>query len=383
MHSGTTASRLCGTVLVLCAIALGQTLQLQPYDDVRWRRNRPVEDGKDISQMDLSQMPDIIPTLTFNQKTLWPPAWRMPAGVNPDELLVAAMNPGLGVRELHNQGITGQGVQVAIIDQAMYLDHPEFTGKIAAYFDAGTGREQSSMHGPAVTSLLVGTNTGTAPGAVVYYVGAPSGTLDAQYMAKGLEWILEENRKLPPDSKIRVVSVSAAPSGPGTIFQSNTARWDEVTAAAEAEGVLVLDCTSHRGLTSSCWLTGGDPEEPTNYAPGFPGRPSGAVPLTRLMAPTSPRTTAEEYDPGDYGHQYCGRGGLSWAIPYVAGVLALGWQVRPELDFPQMLRLLFESAYLKEGAGKIIQPKEFLRLVREFEAGPAPQRAVHPRKPRL
>jgi hypothetical protein len=38
------------------------------------------------------------------------------------------MNPGLGVRELHEEGITGKGVTVAIIDQNMILDHPEFQG---------------------------------------------------------------------------------------------------------------------------------------------------------------------------------------------------------------------------------------------------------------
>jgi subtilisin family serine protease len=326
--------------------------------------------------MDLSQMPDILPTLKFNQKTIWPDASRMPAGLSPDELLQAAMNPGLGVRELHRLGITGLNVRVAIIDQPMYLDHPEFAGKIAAYYDTGC-RSDSSMHGPAVTSLLVGTATGTAPEAVVYFAAAPSWLADTEYCARALEWILEENRKLPPESKIRVVSVSAAPSGPGSPFMQNQERWDRVTAAAEAEGMLVLDCTSHRGIISPCWFTGGDPEDPANYAPGFPGLPPGTVAPNRLMAPTSPRTTAEEYDPGDFGYQYCGRGGLSWAIPYVAGVLALGWQVRPELDARQMVQLLFQSAYMKEGTGKVIQPREFLRLVKEFQAGLIPERAVH------
>jgi hypothetical protein len=180
-----------------------------------------------------------------------------------------------------------------------------------------------------------------------------------------------------------VVSVSSSPSGPGSPFKQNNERWDQVTAAAEAEGLLVLDCTPHRVIIFPSWLVGGDPEDPANYAPGFPGLPSGAAPATRLMAPASPRTTAEEYEPGDFGYMYTGRGGLSWAIPYVAGVLALGWQVRPELDAREMVQLLFESAYLKEGAGNIIQPKEFLRLVQEFQAGPVPQRAGRQRKPRL
>jgi subtilisin family serine protease len=75
---------------------------------------------------------------------------------------------------LHTAGITGRGVAVAIIDQPMFQDHPEFAGRIVAYRDFGTESE-SSMHGPAVTSLLAGTNTGTAPEAKVYYASVPSG----------------------------------------------------------------------------------------------------------------------------------------------------------------------------------------------------------------
>jgi hypothetical protein len=170
MPSLTNACWRYGAALALCAIAVGQAPALQPYDDVRRILGRLARGAKDVSQMDLSQMPDILPTLTFNQKTIWPDASRMPAAPTPEELLKGAMNPGLGVRELHREGITGLGVRVAIIDQPMYVDHPEFAGKIAAYFDTGCGLERASLHGPAVTSLLAGSTTGTAPGAIVYYL---------------------------------------------------------------------------------------------------------------------------------------------------------------------------------------------------------------------
>ena len=39
-------------------------------------------------------------------------------------------NPGLGIRALHGQGITGEGVSVAIIDEAIFLEPPEsFSGR--------------------------------------------------------------------------------------------------------------------------------------------------------------------------------------------------------------------------------------------------------------
>jgi subtilisin family serine protease len=137
----------------------------------------------------------------------------MPADFRPDDLFKSAMNPGLGVRRLHARGITGKGVNVGIIDQPLFQDHPEFAGKIAAYHDVGCNTEESSMHGPAVASLLVGTQCGTAPGARLYHVAAPSWTGDTAYQAKALDWLVEQSKALPAGQKIRVVSISAAPSG--------------------------------------------------------------------------------------------------------------------------------------------------------------------------
>ena len=44
-------------------------------------------------------------------------------------------NPGLGIRALHGQGITGEGVSVAIIDEAIFLEPPEFSDRIVDYYE--------------------------------------------------------------------------------------------------------------------------------------------------------------------------------------------------------------------------------------------------------
>lgn len=340
-----------------------QTVQpaksVEQFDDVRW---------KDLSKLDLSGRKGLIPTLRFNQKTVWPQPDKMPLGNKPDKVLKDGMNPGLGIRKLHKQGITGKGINVAIIDQPLYQDHPEFAGKIAAYHDVGCGTERS-MHGPAVASLLVGTNCGTAPDSRLYYAAAPSWTKDTAYQAQALNWIIEQNKKLPASKKIRVVSVSAAPSGLGSPFDKNQQMWDRACALAEADDILVLDCTAHHGFISPCWYDRNAPESVIRCTPGLPGREAGTYP-GRILVPTCPRTTAEEYDKGDFSYQYCGRGGLSWAIPYCAGVLALGWQIRPEIGPEQMRDLLFKSAYIHKSGDRIINPNGFIRLVRKAKVTP-------------
>ncbi|MBA7480954.1 hypothetical protein ES707_16422 [subsurface metagenome] len=331
---------------------------VKEFDDVRW---------KDMSKLDLSGKKGLIATLRFNQKTVWPEPNKMPVGCDPNKLLIDAMNPGLGIRKLHQNGITGKGVNVAIIDQPLYQDHPEFAGKIVAYYDTGCGTE-SSMHGPAVTSLLVGSNCGTAPDVRVYYTAAPSWNKDSAYYAKALNWIIEQNERLPALEKIRVVSVSAAPSGPGSPFEKNQQMWDQACARAEAAGILVLDCTTHHGFISKCWYNARVPESVSACHPGDPRY--DYHPTNRLLVPSAPRTTAEEYDKGDCSYQYCGTGGLSWSIPYCAGVLALGWQIRPDLRPERMRELLFESAYTKKNDAKIINPKRFIGLIRRAKAAP-------------
>jgi len=328
---------------------------VKEFDDVRW---------KDMSKLDLADRKGLVATLVFNQKTIWPSPEKIPVGVDPNQVLTGGMNPGLGVRDLHRQGITGKGVNVAIIDQAMYLDHPEFAGKIIAYHDLAAGNK-SSMHGPGVTSLLLGTNCGTAPDARVYYVAARDGVYEVDY-AEGLDWIIEQNAKLPASEKIRVVSVSAAPGRAGTPSGHNQKRWNDACARAEKAGIMVLDCTEHRGFIGKCWYNARVPDSVSACRPGDPRYSYHAT--DRLLVPSAPRTTAEEYDKGDCSYQYCGTAGLSWSIPYCAGVLALGWQLRPDIPPERMRELLFESAYKNKDGAKIINPRKFIRLVKTAKA---------------
>ena len=51
-------------------------------------------------------------------------------------------------------------------------------------------------------------------------------------------------------------------------------------------------------------------------------------------------------------------------MPYVAGVLALGWQVNPDLDAQTMKDLLLASAWVNGQGCHMIDPPAFIELVR-------------------
>jgi serine protease AprX len=326
-------------------------LSVQPFMDVRWKDLRNVDNLSNA----------LISTLTFNRKTIWPKDIKHIA----NNIMKAGMNPGFGIKQLHKKGITGKGVNLAIIDQNLFLNHPEFSGKIIKYYDTGCNAEDGSMHGPAVTSLLIGRKIGTAPDARIYYAAVPTWKLDAEYYAKALEWVIEENRKLPDNKKIRIVSVSAAPSGIGSNFTVNTQKWDEACLKANQENILVLDCTEHRSILQPCYYDIESPDNISQCNVGFPGMTWYVKKdENHIYAPTSFRTQAEEYDKGKHSYQFSGCGGLSWAIPYVTGVLALGIQIRPDISNDELVDLLFKSAFLKDEKYKIINPEYFIELVK-------------------
>lgn len=208
-------------------------------------------------------------------------------------------------------------------------------------------------------------HTGVAPGVKIYYAAVPSWFLDAAYIARALDWIVAENRRLPAKAKIRVVSVSASPSGQGSPFTKNKELWDKSCAQAEQEGIRVLDCTTHRGIIGAWWYDINNHNSIDGCRPGYPGL-SNSTRKEQFLVPTSPRTSAEEYQKGRFGYQYTGRGGLGWAIPYAAGVMALDWRLRPDLTPEKMEELLFKTAYVKDGY-QFINPREFIKAVKELK----------------
>jgi len=326
---------------------------IEPYQDVRFQN---------ISNVNRNLGESLIETLWFDPSTIWSREDKQIA----DKVLELGMNPGMGIRELHAEGITGKGVTVAIIDQHLVLDHPEFHGKIVKYYDVGTDQPAGtgSMHGPAVTSLLVGDNIGTAPDASVYYVAAPSWLEDAQYYADALDWIIAENEKLPDGNKIRAVSVSTMPSGIWKLLTKNNEAWDAAYQRAVEAGILVLDCTYEQGITVPCTYDVNNPDNIAKCIPNWDG-PTDS-PHKRINIPIRRTTATEEGRDGKlvFYYQYDGPGGLSWTVPYLTGVLAMGWQVNPDLSNAQILDLLYTSVYDTHGPAGIINPKAFINLVK-------------------
>jgi hypothetical protein len=298
----------------------------------------------DVSRLDLRDQLPSLSNASFDKKTIWPPVKNMPASFQPEKVLEMGKDPGLGVRKLHARGITGRGVSIAIIDPPSLVEHIEYKDRLMLYSEINIEPSCfAQMHGPAVSSVLAGKSIGVAPGVDLYYFAAWPGVwsykdnkgdfqYDLGFYADALKEVIALNRKLPPGKKIRAVAI---------MFGFNEKRKGyaammEALAMAKKEGIFVISCSSSEthgfkfhGLGRSPFA---DPNRVDSYCPPAWWEDKffqGKMEKDLLLFPMDSRTFAGPAGAGDYA--FYRNGGLSWVVPYVAGLYALCRQVKKDI----------------------------------------------------
>ena len=141
-----------------------KTAQLGSYDFVL---------NGDASALDISDAGDLLKYMRFSNETIFPSKDKMPDGFEPDKVLESGKAPGLHIGDLHDAGITGKGITVAIIDQALNTEHVEIKDNIVHYESIGYNKDKlADLHGTAVSSLLAGKTLGVAPDVNIVYFAA-------------------------------------------------------------------------------------------------------------------------------------------------------------------------------------------------------------------
>jgi len=260
----------------------------------------------------------------------------MPSNFDWQKIMEISKDPGLGMRVLHDEGITGKGVGIAIIDQTLLVDHIEYKDRIRVYeepeeIDRGM---YARMHGPAVASIAVGKTIGVAPQADLYYLASPScfNYDDFACLARSVRRIIEINKTLPSDSKIRVLSISRG-------WMPDEKGYAEITAAVnEAKDAGIFVISSSLSETYGYHFHGlgrnamSDPNKFKSYEPGLWWQADfyqNGFSTDTLLVPMDSRTTASPTGTEDY--VFYREGGWSWSIPYLAGMYALAVQVKPDI----------------------------------------------------
>jgi serine protease AprX len=311
-----------------------------------------------LANVDLRGHIELIEKMPFDSQTVWPESEKMPSGFDPDAQLEEGKNPGLGVRSLHEQGIDGRGVTIAIIDQPLLRDHREYADRLVGYEPVGllTALASPTMHGPPVSSIAVGKTCGVAPKASLRYFAVQMWVPDNKPYCYVIDKLIDFNKDKDISQQIRVVSISTG------MFrqQANFDQWQETLVRAEKNGVLVVTC--HPTFLQYGTLTripGLDPDKASSYRRGRYGRRENV-----LHIPAGNRTIASHHGPDVY--TFDRTGGMSWAAPYLAGLAALAYQVNPEIDPKTIVDLWLKTAAQSDTGPMIVHPVGFIEAVRKL-----------------
>lgn len=309
--------------------------------------------GADLRDLDLSGLENALYRSDFDTNTRWPEA--LPEGFDPAQLLELGKNPGLGLRALHEQGITGKGVGIAVIDQTLLTEHREYGDRLRLYQEYHTAaRSPASAHGPAVASIALGETVGAAPEALLYFIADDVGTGDEKNFTRDLTYYAEDvdrftalNETLPEGGKIRVISMSVGwmPEDPGA------ETLETAIARARTAGIAVVCVNSRDPLLP--WMgmglrRHGSYANREDLRPGafwkeslYNGEYLGSD-GSLLLVPMDRRTAASPA--GEDAYAYFSEGGMSWVVPYVAGLYALACQVKPEVTYEEFLSAARDTA---------------------------------------
>ncbi len=364
---------------VVAAPTATPKIDRRPAAAVAWRQVRTVPDydpaaaspyqidlrSSDLTALDLRQSADDLVYADFDSQTVWPVPDRMPRAYDWQRIMDLGANPGLGILTLQAHGITGRGVNIAIVDQPLLVEHAEYTSRLRLYEEVGVApATMAQMHGPAVASIAVGEQVGVAPEANLYYIAAfafdtskaYSGTRDFHSMARAVRRILQINAGLPDDQKIRVLSMSVG-------WSPLEAGYAEMTAAvndAKAAGIFVVSSNLEQTYGFKMHGLGraplADPDSFNSYDAGLfyasQLPPNGMT--DRLLIPMDSRTVASPSSPDEYA--FFRAGGWSWITPYLAGVYVLAAEVDPEITPERFWELAMSTGRTieLEQNGKII-----------------------------
>jgi hypothetical protein len=283
---------------------------------------------------------------SFDDKTVWPE--KLPSWLNLKKIMKIGKTPGLNIKKLHKQGITGKGVSIAIIDQPLGK-HKEYQDNLVFYKNPANRDEEAAMHGSALASIAVGKTVGVAPDAKLYYIASnfteTDGVFNAEPYAEAIEYLLDVNRYLSDDEKIVVIAISKG----GFNSSENPTGLEKFLVAfkkAKEQGIWVIT-TGDDVFTLSRKSYYADPDKISSYVKPaywfYDNDMKYYENIDDILVPTDYRILASPTGYEDYVAY--GHGGLSWAVPYLAGVYALAKQVKPDLTPDLFMQIARATAY--------------------------------------
>ncbi|MBN4047385.1 S8 family serine peptidase [Acidimicrobiaceae bacterium AH-315-P05] len=284
-----------------------------------------------------------------------------------ESFTIAEIAAEIGADSLYAQGLTGEGVTVAVIDTGV-ADVPGLSGDKVIYgpdlsFESGVEEfynVDTYGHGTVMASIIAGNDgdphgfRGVAPGARILAVKVAdnTGAVDVTQVIAAIDFVIETK----DDSGVRIINLSYKSDG------GKDASTDPLVAAVERAwdaGIVVVvaagnDGSNSRGLgnpaVSPYVIAVGAAAEKDSYvdytSTGTDTRnPDLLAPGNRVLGLASPNSRLVQENKGAFIDERFLRGsGTSQAAAVVSGAAALLLEQRPELTPDQLKALLMGAA---------------------------------------
>lgn len=292
---------------------------------------------------------------------------------------VSVIEPGLGLKALHEQGYTGKGVNVAIIDGPLLQGHNEYSDRLVHYEKVGIVEDNYLHHGTTVGSVLVGKKCGVLPEAKLHYFAADF--RDEQNVLRALERVLSYNETLTESERIRFMNISSG-------LRDNEEAFHDLIFKARDRGIIVFTSTMPTvteppfALREATYANRDDMNDLNNVVIGdwmnavLSSNNMSREDLVRIRKindledghinvylPCFGRYVASPDSEDRYVYDYDG-GGLSWATPMLTGLAGLVTQINSNLSNDDVLCLLADSIVVNKAGLDIIDPQLLLSLAK-------------------
>ncbi len=289
---------------------------------------------------------------------------------------ISTVEPGLGLRVLHEKGYAGKGINVAIIDGLLLETHEEFADSLVHLEIVGSVMEEDHYHGTTVASILTGKLCGVVPQARLHFFA--TNFAEESNVLVALERLLAYNETLEAEEKIRFVNISTGLRQEQDAFQSLVEKaWDQ--------GIIVFTSTMPTmtdppfALREAAYVDKANMNQLDNIVIGdwmnefLKQNNMTREELVRiretndlengyvsLYLPCSGRYVASHVESN--GYVLDNEGGLSWGTPFLTGLAALASSVNPSLTNEQVLSLLQRSIIRNDKGLDIIDPQILVSL---------------------
>ena len=317
--------------------------------------------NKDLSNVDLSEFDErALILLAFNDCTNFTER----CNLDYKKLMNDSKDPGLGVSVLHNKGISGKGVGVAVIDRPILQTHKEFSGCLKQYILVDPEHEDNErfdFHGLVCAAFLCGNSCGVANGANLYYYAHPdqydSDRMYWSYYFKALDMIIEHN-KYNSDT-IRLVSISAG-------FPRNRDDLTEkmnfyISELKKYNCHIIYSNNFGESFTCSSKKYGYSNDDVNCYC--LDRWQVNAWDKQKIMVPSGGRTSP--CNSGEDKYMYCGNQSCySWAIPYLCGVYALALQCAPSLGYDDFVKIADKTKIKNDDGLYVLNPQGIIEHIR-------------------